>query len=147
MDHLQAYVHISSGGAVIVRRIEDMVEVAGSFGKVPVSWKLRCVGKAMEISYLQRLRRASTPPCNDRGWSKIFTSTTWHSFQLSLKTVTRNLYQSGILLTMFYDGDLQSGIALALKDSKSVACFVKGPPISYLTWIHPLTACISCRGR
>ena len=29
---------------------------------------------------------------------------------------------------MFYDGDLQSGIALALKESKLVVCFVKGPP-------------------
>lgn len=27
---------------------------------------------------------------------------------------------------MFFDGDLQSGIALALSESKSVACFVKG---------------------
>ena len=25
---------------------------------------------------------------------------------------------------MFYDGDLQSGIALALRESKSVACFI-----------------------
>ena len=27
---------------------------------------------------------------------------------------------------MFFEGDLQSGIALALSESKSVACFVKG---------------------
>ena len=27
---------------------------------------------------------------------------------------------------MFYDGDLQSGIASAIKDSKAVVCFVRG---------------------
>jgi hypothetical protein len=27
---------------------------------------------------------------------------------------------------MFHDGDLQSGIALAIQQSKSVACFVRG---------------------
>lgn len=27
---------------------------------------------------------------------------------------------------MFFEGDLQSGIALAIKDSKLVACFVRG---------------------
>ena len=27
---------------------------------------------------------------------------------------------------MFFEGDLQSGIALALSESKSVACFIKG---------------------
>jgi len=32
---------------------------------------------------------------------------------------------------MFFDGDLQSGIALALKDSKFVACFVKGMQRSF----------------
>lgn len=33
---------------------------------------------------------------------------------------------------MFFKGDLQSGIALALSESKSVACFIKG------TSLHPL---------
>jgi hypothetical protein len=27
---------------------------------------------------------------------------------------------------MFYQGDLQSGIALAVRDAKSVVCFVRG---------------------
>ena len=35
-------------------------------------------------------------------------------------------YSIVILPVMFYDGDLKSGIALALKDSKYVACFVRG---------------------
>lgn len=33
---------------------------------------------------------------------------------------------------MFFDGDLQSGIALALSQSKSVACFVKGASLQTL---------------
>lgn len=48
---------------------------------------------------------------------------------------------------MFYDGDLQSGIALALKDFKPVACFVKGLPFLHSPSAHPLTDCISSRGR
>lgn len=36
---------------------------------------------------------------------------------------------------MFHDGDLQSGIALALSQSKLLACFVTGPHASiYLLW-------------
>lgn len=31
-----------------------------------------------------------------------------------------------LCLTMFYEGDLQSGIALAIQESKLVACFVRG---------------------
>lgn len=48
---------------------------------------------------------------------------------------------------MFYDGDLQSGIALAVKDSKSVACFVKGFLILQSPSAHALTDCILCSGR
>ena len=33
---------------------------------------------------------------------------------------------------MFFDGDLQSGIALALRENKSVACFVKGVSLHIL---------------
>lgn len=33
---------------------------------------------------------------------------------------------------MFFDGDLQTGIALALSESKSVACFVKGTSLRTL---------------
>lgn len=32
--------------------------------------------------------------------------------------------------TMFYEGDLQSGISLAIQESKLVACFVRGEDIS-----------------
>ncbi|CAF9941505.1 MAG: hypothetical protein ALECFALPRED_009166 [Alectoria fallacina] len=35
---------------------------------------------------------------------------------------------------MFFDGDLQSGIALALSESKSVACFVKGDDVQSSIW-------------
>lgn len=35
---------------------------------------------------------------------------------------------------MFFDGDLQSGIALALSESKSVACFVKGDDEQSSLW-------------
>ena len=33
---------------------------------------------------------------------------------------------------MFYDGDLQSGIALALAESKLVGCFVRSEPPTFL---------------
>lgn len=32
---------------------------------------------------------------------------------------------------MFYEGDLQSGIATALRESKQVVCFVKGKYHAY----------------
>ena len=45
---------------------------------------------------------------------------------------------------MFYAGDLQSGIALALQESKVVACFIKGrfsaaqlqqPSLHFTDWL------------
>lgn len=48
---------------------------------------------------------------------------------------------------MFYDGDLQSGIALALEDSKLVACFIKGFPLLQLSPMPSVTECISYRRR
>ena len=36
---------------------------------------------------------------------------------------------------MFFDGDLQSGIALALSESKSVACFIKSATLLLENWL------------
>lgn len=48
----------------------------------------------------------------------------------SLLFVSSILAPVSIHGAMFFDGDLQSGIALALSQSKSVACFVKGVSFS-----------------
>jgi hypothetical protein len=36
------------------------------------------------------------------------------------------LYDLDDHFMMFYDGDLQSGIALAVREAKSVICFIQG---------------------
>ena len=60
---------------------------------------------------------------------------------------------SATFLDMFFDGDLQSGIALALRDSKYVACFVKGVllmmfrPMSWLTSLIKARTTRALHGR
>ena len=52
----------------------------------------------------------------------------WQSFD-SLHQHRNNL----ISAKMFYEGDLQSGIAKAVQESKLVACFVTGNQTSHST--------------
>jgi hypothetical protein len=43
---------------------------------------------------------------------------------------------------MFHQGDLQSGIALAVKDTKSVVCFVRGMSSTSLSFPASISFCM-----
>ena len=46
---------------------------------------------------------------------------------------------------MFFDGDLQSGINIALKEAKLVACFVRGTALPIFLRTCESTNCVKAR--